>query len=107
MQSIVRAITTTTLAGTVLLAGCSDPVPLVIADLQTDKVTIQADEKESIDAVFEKAREGCAVHGRMPRYLNEGKHCTSTVCNPIFGTLYCSPSDCMMHHLFACVDNRR
>lgn len=50
------------------LAGCVTAVPLVIADLQTDKVVVQAGEGESESEIAEKAREGCAIHGRIPLY---------------------------------------
>jgi len=90
--------------GAASLSGCeSAPTPLAIVDLQTDKVVIQAGEDEADTAVVEKAREGCSVHGRTPRYLSEGKHCSSTVCYSISGSIFCGPTDCVMHHLFACV----
>lgn len=84
------------------LSAC-EPIPLAIVDLQMDKVVIQADEDEAIKAVTDKAREGCALHGRTPHYPSEGEYCGSTVCYSSSGSMYCGPADCVMHHLFACV----
>ena len=100
--------------GAFVLAGCVSVVPLAIVDLQTDKVIVQADHSEKPTAVVEKAREGCAIHGRTPYYLSEWEQCSGTSCytsapqvvgtSVIGGNTFCGPSDCAMRHLFACVE---
>ena len=88
--------------GAAALLGC-ETIPIAIVDLQTDKVVIHAAEDEDAPAIAEKAREGCAIHARIPHYLSERKQCGSTVCYSVGGSMFCGPSDCVMHHLFACV----
>lgn len=71
------------------LVGCVTQ-PL-ISDVETDKVIIQAEDRGDSATVQEKAREGCAIHGRTPRYV-------STRENAVSDGLY------SYHlHLFACV----
>lgn len=110
MKSNVAALL---LIGALSFAGCKTVVPLAIVDLQADKVIVQAGDDEAPAVVEEKAREGCALHGRVPLYLSERQSCGSTVCftgasyivgNQVLGgNTFCGPSDCVMHHLFACV----
>ena len=53
----------------VALAGCV-PDPAVIADLETDKVIVQSGIGTPAAAIFGKAVEGCALHGRRPLALS-------------------------------------
>lgn len=89
----------------VSLAGCFATTPLAIVDLQTDKVVVQADEEEATKAVAEKAKEGCALHRRAPRYISSRPHCSGQKCtaDPLAGGVKCYQTDCVMHHLYACV----
>ncbi len=96
-------LTAVLVAGTALLGGCTNPSPLVISDLQTDKVVIQADRDEDNAAVLGKAREGCAVHGRTPLAISTLQKCSHTVCSSPFWSTYCNPTNCWIEHLFACV----
>ena len=90
-----------------LVAGCTDPepTPLVISDVQMDKVTIQADNEEDFANVRQKAREGCAIHDRTPLYISTGTKCGGTSCYTTSSGRYtsCEPTDCWKKHLFACV----
>ncbi len=101
MRSSVAAILA---IGVISLAGCKTVVPLAIVDLQTDKVVIQGGDDEDDTAVVAKAREGCSVHGRIPLYLSEGRHCSGTACFSSGYSAFCSPASCVMHHLFACIE---
>ncbi|WP_419906905.1 hypothetical protein [Hoeflea sp.] len=92
-------------AGCVLPVGCTAPKPLVISDLQTDKVVIRADKDEGTETVRAKAQEGCAIHNRKPLYLSTSQKCNGTICQTYanIGFTSCSPTDCVNEHLFACV----
>ncbi len=88
--------------GVVLLAGCA-PTPLVIADLETDKVVIQADQSESDAAILAKAREGCSIHDRTPLPLSMQERCGRVSCYGTGRNIFCGHSNCWNEHLFACV----
>ena len=90
--------------GTASLTGCLVPTPLVIADLETDKVVIQADQSESDAAVLGKAREGCAIHDRTPLALSTLEVCGTVSCYEIGTSIFCGQSNCWNEHLFACVE---
>lgn len=49
-------------AAVAFVAGCAAPV--VIADIEHDKVVVQANRYTSVDAVRAEAAKGCALHGR-------------------------------------------
>ncbi|MDE0335178.1 MAG: hypothetical protein OXI64_09485 [Defluviicoccus sp.] len=51
------------------LLGCNQPA--VIADIETDKVVVQKLLFTSDEDVMQKAREGCALHGRVPRPISK------------------------------------
>ncbi len=88
----------------VSLAGCF-ATPLAIVDLEADKVVVQADEFEAATAVAQKAKEGCAVHRRTPRYISSRPHCSGQSCTSLgtgYVTVHCHPTECVVHHLFAC-----
>ena len=74
-----------------VLGGCArGSNPAIISDLEQDKVIVRQNLGTTDDAVLAKAREGCALHNRIPRAL-------SKVCRD----QYCLASD----HLFACLEN--
>ena len=100
LTMMIRIIALTALTITV---GCIPVTELAIADLEESKVTVQADPSEGSEAIFAKAAEGCAIHGRIPVYLSTTKRCESTACFASAGSAYCGPSDCHEVHLYACV----
>ncbi len=64
-QTILRWALFSTLG----LAGCLK-TPAVIADLETDKVVVQSGMGTTEEDVWAKAREGCALHDRLPKPLS-------------------------------------
>ena len=79
--------TVTAVAIATVGAGCAS-TPAVIADLEEDKVIVQKGLGTSDHEILAKAKEGCALHGRIPIPL-------SKVCLD----QYCFEEN----HLFACV----
>ena len=51
----------------VVPVGCC-ATPAVIVDLESDKVVVQSGIGTSETEIYAKARDGCALHGRKPRY---------------------------------------
>lgn len=51
------------------LIGCNQPA--VIADIETDKVIVQKLLFTSEEDVMNTAKEGCALHGRVPRPISK------------------------------------
>lgn len=72
------------------LIGCNQPA--VISDIETDKVIVQKLLFTSEEDVMNKAREGCALHGRVPRPISKRGS-----GHPTTGEYW----------LFACVDEKR
>ena len=71
---------------TMILSGCAAPV---IFDLEQDKVIIQSELIYTVnDAIQDKAREGCALHGRRAVYVSSSGDAWSGY----------------YRHLFACVE---
>ncbi len=72
-----------------VLGGCA--AEAVISDLETDKVIVQSRLGTKPEDVAAKAREGCALHGRMAVPIS--KQCLDNYC---FSA----------NHLFACKEQR-
>ncbi len=70
------------------LPGCAAG-PAVIVDLETDKVVVRKNISTPDEEVEAKAREGCALHDRVPKPLSVS--CLDQ---------YCFSSN----HLFACLE---
>ena len=51
------------------LAGCVT-TPAVISDLEEDKVFVQTGMGTTMDDLNNKARQGCALHGRKPKEIS-------------------------------------
>ena len=79
-----------TLTVTIALALCGcTPLPAVIVDLETDKVVVHKRLTTTIEEVKKTAREGCALHNRIPKHLSR----------------ICADQNCFHErHLFACVE---
>ena len=67
------------------LTACGGGV--VISDLETDKVIVQAEWPVDEAKILAEARRGCAMHGRVPKPIS-----------------YRDAGDFLEEHLFACVE---
>ncbi len=72
-----------------LLAACV-ATPAVIADLEEDKVIVRSDLLTEDSDVLRKARDGCAIHDRVPVRISYT--CVDEYCS-------------QKNHLFACRDS--
>lgn len=81
--------TATILAVSVLLSGCLEPIPPSITDISDTKVEVSAFSNfgvyPTVDAIDEKANQGCSMYGKQPVYLDN--HCSS---HDIDTTIFCN-----------------
>ena len=88
-----------------------------IVDLRADKVIVTEstncarDSEQNIDCVTgpgrEEALQGCAMHGRIARYVGPEESCRDQRCTTVgsgaYATTTCQRTNCETHHIFACV----